>query len=73
MKPVNEWNLSAREAQVLDAWTEVGCSKLVADRLGLSINTLETHKTRIKRKSQYRIYTLALLAWDRSRRTGDRA
>ena len=51
MKPVAAWNLTPREVEVLDCLVELGCQKLIARRLCLSVRTVEIHMANIYEKT----------------------
>lgn len=60
--------LTARQAQVLDALTEVGCNKAAARRLCISHKTVNEHMNMIFLRTGFHNRVLCLLAWDRLRR-----
>lgn len=63
----NPWDFTPRRVEVLDALVEVGCSKLVARRVGMELCTVAWHMTAITRRMGVN-RTLAALYWDRWKR-----
>jgi DNA-binding CsgD family transcriptional regulator len=69
MKPTNEWKLSPREVQCIELSAEVGMAKLVADKLGISLSTVESYRQSATKKAGARSFLPVVVAWDRNRRT----
>lgn len=69
MKPVNEWKLTPREIECLELAADPTCGikKLIADRLGITLSTVEHHTLQARRKSGARSLTPVVVAWDRWR------
>lgn len=65
----NPWNLTDREAEVMDAMVEHGCIKLASRALGIENKTVDVHLWRAGKKMPHRFRLLRLLAWDRWRRS----
>lgn len=66
------WGLTPRQIEVLDALVELGCNKLVARKLGLSLPSVEYHMVHAGRRmtlSGNRV--LMAVWWDRWRRGED--
>ena len=64
----NPWNLTRREAEVMDALVEHGCTKLAARALFIDEKTIEAHTYNAARKMPQRMRVQRLIAWDRWRR-----
>jgi FixJ family two-component response regulator len=64
----NPWNLTPRQAQVMDAIVSTGCNKRAADALGLSHYTICSHMRSVIDRMGMQTYLQRALAWDRWRR-----
>jgi DNA-binding NarL/FixJ family response regulator len=62
------WNLSPRQAVVLQALAETGCAKEAARTLGVSANTVEELRRRAKVKMGARQWVCAVVTYDRWKR-----
>lgn len=65
---MNPWNLTPREADVMDALIARGSYKAVSDSLGISKKTVEAHIGAAKKKMGSRSAIHHALQWDRWRR-----
>jgi DNA-binding CsgD family transcriptional regulator len=61
----NPWNLTPREAQIMNRLTEIGLEKIVAMELGISHKTVQELVNRAKRRIGARTRVTAILEWDR--------
>jgi DNA-binding CsgD family transcriptional regulator len=61
----NPWNLTDREAEVLQRLTELHSNKAVARQLNLSIRTVEMHLVAIRKSMRAASRVEAVLLWDR--------
>lgn len=71
---VSPWQLSPREADVLDALIANGCAKRAAPKLGITLRTVDIHRGNAKRKLAAAGLTPYLIVWDRwrqSQKTGE--
>jgi hypothetical protein len=68
MKPKqNPWDLSPRQIEVMEAMCKLGCAKLVAKDLNLSLKTIHAHLYDTSRRMRKRFSLTKYLAWDRWR------
>lgn len=68
MKPEqNPWNLSPREIEVMEAMCKLGCAKLVAKDLSLSLKTIYDYLYNTSKRMRKRFSLTKYLAWDRWR------
>jgi DNA-directed RNA polymerase specialized sigma24 family protein len=65
---MNPWNLTPREAAVLDAYIEEGSAKAAALRLERDFRTVSTLMNRARLRMQARTRIHCVLMWDRFRR-----
>jgi len=68
MKHPSEWNLGKRQAESLELFAELGCVKLVADRMGVSTSTVWEQIRHARIKSGRRFTMQVVIAWDRHKR-----
>jgi DNA-binding NarL/FixJ family response regulator len=64
---VSPWRLSLREAETLDLYCETGSVKVVADKLGLGVSTVEAHLTSAGEKLGARTGVRRVVIWTRYR------
>ena len=69
MKTHNPRGLTDRQAEVMDALVKCGCSKQVAADLGIQYRVVDYLARAAARKLSARNRAMALLAWDRLRRS----
>jgi FixJ family two-component response regulator len=60
--------MTPRQVQALDALIAEGCNKLAADRMGISVKTLDHHIAGALAATKSRLRIHMLLAWDRENR-----
>lgn len=65
MKPASEWKLGKRQAETLELFAELGCIKLVADRMGVCTSTVWEQIRHARVKSGLRFTLQVVIAWDR--------
>jgi len=64
----NPWGFTEKEAEIFDAMIQFGCGKRVAQRLGVSLKTVEGHCTRGGSKMGDDTRLMRYIKWDRFRR-----
>lgn len=65
----NPWNLTPSEVKAMDALCAMGSEKEAAHTLGKAATTISSQVVLAQRKMGARTRLLALLAWDRHKRT----
>jgi len=56
-EPSNESRLTDREREIVQLLAEGGSNKEVADRLGISVKTVETHRAAVMKKLQFKSFS----------------
>lgn len=64
----NPWGLTPREIETMTLLTECGCSKQVADRMGVSGKTVDKFVVNAMRRIGARTRMQVVVMWDRSQR-----
>lgn len=59
------WRLSPAETDVMDAVVELGQVPKVAEQLGCTVNTIQTHVQCARKKMGAANVVVAAVAWDR--------
>lgn len=63
--PPNPWGLTTSQLKVMEVLSKLGCDKLVANELGVSIKTIESHMGECKRRMGARNRVLAVVKYVR--------
>lgn len=65
---ISPWRLTPCEANMMDAFVDTGCMKLVARSLGIALTTTHEHATNARAKIGVTNTPRAAVLWDRWRR-----